>query len=261
MVKLNQPSISGLNSWDNHVEKVIDVIIEALSMFYSQDGIDKLKEEFSIENDEREIEIIVNTVLYFFLCKANRCLQQKRRNGKRRGLSTFPEFDSQHKPNPNDRSISSIKRQQKRPDFIWGYADFSKSTNPNDKYKGNREFVIECKRLGSPPSKSNYLNKKYANEGIKRFIDNNHRYGENESASAMVGYIEDMEFTEILQEVNQTIESKLGIDKLTKQSENWQEKSTTQLKHSFERDFEKSPFTLHHLWLDLKGCYPRKTKI
>jgi hypothetical protein len=251
MIKPNQPRISKLNSWDAHVEKVIEVTIEALLLFHSEEGIDKLKQELSIVGDWREIENKLNTVLYFFLCKANRDLKRKKK-----GLNTFPQYEPQNKNNPDDRTIEAIKRQFKRPDFTWGYADFTPSNNPNADYKGDRTFVIECKRLGSPPSKTTILNNKYASEGIKRFIADEHRYGEDETSSAMVGYIEDMEFEDILTQVNQAIDQKLKIDKLAKITD-WQEKSTAHLHHSFERSFEKSPFTLHHLWIDLRGCYPR----
>lgn len=249
MIKNKQPRISKLNSWDRHVERVMEVTVEALSLFHSAEGADKLKEEFSIIDDWRETEDKLNTVLYFLLCKANRNL--KTRN---RGLDIFPDYESRNKPNPNDRSINAIKRQQKRADFTWGYADFSL---PED-HKGNRDFVIECKRLGSRPSKSTVLNEKYAIEGIQRFIADSHRYGEDESSGAMVGYIENMDSEDILTEVNVAITAHLKVDTLAKHSPDWQEKSTTRLGHAFDRPFEKSPFTLHHLWLDLRDCYPRK---
>ncbi len=252
MIKHSQPRISQLNSWDRHVGRVIEVAIEALSLFHSAEGADKLKEELSVVGDSREMEDKLNTVLYFLLCKANRHLQKQNR-----GLGIFPSYESRNTPNPNDRSIDAIKRQQKRADFTWGYADFSAT----DTCKGNRDFVIECKRLGSPPSKSTVLNKKYAIEGIQRFITDSHRYGEDESSGAMVGYIENMEFGDILTEVNTEITAKLKIEQIVKHSEAWQEKSTTHLGHSFDRPFEKSPFTLHHLWIDLKDCYPRKITV
>lgn len=256
MVKRSQPRISKLNSWDEHSEKVMDVIVEALLLFYSEEGASKLKEELSIANDWREIEVKLNTILYFFLCKANRVLQQEIKDGKKRGVNTFPEYEPQNSFNLNDRSIEAIKRQFKNPDITWGYADFTPSDDVNDSYKGNRNFVIECKRLGSPPSKSTVLNKKYVTEGIKRFLNDEHRYSENELTSAMIGYIEDMKFEDILTEVNQTIDKQLKIAKLVKITD-WQEKSTTQLHHSFNRPFHKSPFKLHHFWIDLRDYYPR----
>jgi hypothetical protein len=261
MIKRNQPRISELDSWNEHSKKVTSVIIEALSLFYSEEGINKLKEEFSIEDDFREIEVKLNTVLYFFLCKANRVLQKEHKGDKKKGLNTFPEYEPQNSPNPNDRTIESIKRQGKKPDITWGYADFTLSDNIDESYKGNRKFAIECKRLGSPPnpSKSTVLNKKYSTEGIKRFLNDEHRYGEDEVSGAMVGYIEDMEFDDIFKEVNQTIDRHLKIESLVKTT-NWREKSTTKLHHEFERPFKKSPFTLHHFWIDLRGCYPRSQK-
>jgi hypothetical protein len=256
IINRNRPSISSLNSWDKHAEKVIDVLVEALLLFYTEEGVNKLTEEFSIADDWREIEVKLNTALFFFLCKANRNLQQKKKTGENRGLNSFPEYEPQNSPNPNDRTIESIKRQGKKPDITWGYADFTPSDDINDSYKGNRKFAIECKRLGTPSSKSNILNKKYITEGIKRFVTDEHCYGENESSGAMVGYIEDMEFDTIFNEVNQNIETQLSIEKLAKLTD-WQEKSTTQLHHSFERPFQISPFKLHHFWIDLRGCYPR----
>ena len=113
MIKLNQPRISKLNSWDVHVERVIEVTIEALSLFHSDEGINKLKKEFSIVGDWREIENKLNTVLYFFLCKANRDLKRKKK-----GLNTFPQYEPQNKNNPDDRTIEAIKRPVHYPQIL-----------------------------------------------------------------------------------------------------------------------------------------------
>jgi hypothetical protein len=137
--------------------------------------------------------------------------------------------------------------EQKKPDF---------SLELNDDLNDGVFFHIECKRLGSATSGSWKYNEKYVENGIYRFTTDTFCYGIDSPSGAMVGYIEDMELEDILTQVNKTIDQKLKIDKLAKITD-WQEKLTTHLNHSFERSFEKSPFILHHLWIDLRDCYPR----
>lgn len=178
---MNQPRISKLDTWRDHEERVIKAILLGLSFLRSDDGTKRLKDELNLP-DKRKPEDKISTVLNLYFNQATRQLWQKKRNGKRLGPSTFPKPQTPKAPNPHDRSIASIERERKIPDFKWEFVDHS----CEDELKGDRDFDIECKRLGKPTSPSWKLNKQYVQDGIRRFLTNGHRYGEDESSGAMI---------------------------------------------------------------------------
>lgn len=255
---MSQSHISRLDTWRDHEERVIEAIITGLSLLRSEEGLLRLRNELEL-TDNRKLEDKISTVLYWYFVKATRQLWQKKRNRKKRGPVSFPKFQIPKPPDPNDRSSVSIERERKIPDFKWGFVDDTCYNTQEDQYKGDRDFDIECKRLGKPTSTSWKLNEQYVKNGIRRFITNEHRYGENESSGAMIGYIENMELDAIFGEINLVIITNLEpIPPLSKPSEGWQEHATSRLDHEFERPFPESPFHLWHFWVDLRGCYPRK---
>lgn len=90
--------------------------------------------------------------------------------------------------------------------------------------------------------------------GVRRFITEEHAYAMGEKSSAMVGYIQNMELDSILLEVNAAMS---GFPEKMKWIENnknnYQEGGgVTQLSHILERPFPISPFLLHHFWVDLR---------
>jgi hypothetical protein len=214
---------------------IIGRINQSLALLCSETGIERITSEFKNPNDKRRIENRINRAFLFCL---KDCFPAKR-------YRIFQELSIQPK---NDTSYENS--EDARPDLtiIQLVDDISSD--------GGLDFHIECKRLGSSTSPSWEYNKKYVENGIRRFISDSFHYGIDSPSGAMVGYIEDMEFDDILTQVNQAIDQQLKIDNLAKTMD-WQEKSTTHLNHSFERSFEKSPFKLHHLWIDLRDCYPR----
>ena len=127
----------------------------------------------------------------------------------------------------------------------------------------NFYFHIECKRLGSPIS-SGKLTLKYVKDGIRRFIDESHRYGQHTQSGAMIGYLEDMTRNEIYQEVNAEIEAvkqallpPSKITPLLLSQAGWQDNAASRLSNNLERSFPITPFTLWHFWVDLRNRYPR----
>lgn len=251
---MSRHRISELDTWQDHEERVIEAIIEGLSILRSEEGLSKLKVELSLD-DSRKIEDRINTVLCWCLNKATRQLGQRKEKGKRRGPANFPRPQTPKFPNPYDRSETSIGRERKIPDFKWGFVDHTSFNNPDNEYKGARDFDIECKRLGKKIP-SGALTQKYVQNGILRFITNEHRYGEDESSGAMIGYVENMGFDNILSEVNEAIaSSSVSLPPLSKPSEGWQEHATSRLDHEFGRSFPETPFHLYHFWIDLRGCY------
>ena len=244
---MSQPHIFELDIWRDHEERVIETILFGLSLLRSDDGVERLKNELSLP-DTRKPEDKISTVLNWYLIKATRQLWQKTDdNGKRRGPSNIPKPQNPKAPNPHDRSIASVNRERKKPDFKWGFVDHA----CKDEFKGDRDFDIECKRLGKSTKPSLYVQ-----DGIRRFITDEHRYGEDESSGAMIGYIENMEFDDILQEVNAEIAITLrSVPQLSKPLDGWKEQATSRLEHEFKRPFPISPFHLWHFWIDLRGCY------
>ena len=86
-------------------------------------------------------------------------------------------------------------------------------------------------------------------------MEGSHGYGQACSSGAMIGYIQNMDFDEILSEVNSTCCDK-QIPGIVLSDAGWQEDGISRLDHGFERLFPISPFDLRHLWVDLRRHYP-----
>jgi hypothetical protein len=214
---------------------MVEDVERSLALLRSETGINRINAEFANGKYNRNVENRVNRAFLFYLregCRQYTIVQE---------LPIQPKTDTPYSPS-----------EEKKPDFSF----FSLELN-DDLHEGVY-FHIECKRLGSATSRSWNYNEAYVNNGIRRFTTDEFCYGIDRAMGAMVGYIEDMDSEAILTEVNAAIAAHLKVDTLAKHSPDWQEQATTRLGHTFDRPFEKSPFTLHHLWLDLRGCYPRK---
>lgn len=210
-------------------KSIIDGLNQSLTLLRNGIGIERITDEINESEYNREVEIRINRAFYY-------CLKDV-------FLPQYNIVPVQEAPIQPRLGMPFTTAERKKPDF---------SLILNDDLNEGIFFHVECKRLGL----SREYNKKYVNEGIHRFTTEEYCYGIDYSYGAMVGYIEDMEFEDILTQVNQAIDQKLKIDKLAKITD-WQEKSTTHLNHSFNRSFKESKFTLHHLWIDLRDCYPR----
>lgn len=70
----------------------------------------------------------------------------------------------------------------------------------------------------------------------------------------MVGYVETSDFDVILKEVNTSL-SIIQPKLLKKGSQDavWTSTECNLLENTFDRPFPVSPFTLRHLWIDLRG--------
>ncbi len=247
--------------WLDHEERVIEAILEALVILKSEEKLKRLNVIITNEEDGRAIEDKINRELFFCLRRANAVLLQKGR-----GVKNEPQYESRNQPNEHD--ITPPSANYKRVDIWWGYFDELVAYRSSE--RGPKYFYIECKRLGSKiPSGS--LNQKYIQNGVVRFVSEEHRYGQHTQSGAMIGYLEDMTCEEIFQEVNAAIEQveqalspQTNISPLLPPQTGWHDKATSRLTHQLERLFPKSPFTLWHFWLDLRNCYPRtrkKTKV
>ena len=136
---------------------------------------------------------------------------------------------------------------RKRPDFKWRMQDDS-ALSPEALTK---DFDIESKRLGKRTSPSWVLTRNYVTEGIIRFLSESHRYGNNASDGAMIGYVQDWDVNEILADVNHYIRAQ-KLYAIPPMRFNRDRKAVIQTRQSLKRsEFAPSSFCLHHLWVDL----------
>lgn len=227
---MSQPHLSQLNLWKKHEQRVLEVLLEALSILSKKTGL-------------LQSEIYLNRELYFCLLEANHRL---RKLGK--GFDHPPVTEGKNPPSPDDEQRA--KREDKIPDFSWGFIDDLAS----DSRWSARYFVIECKRLGKPSPANWILNENYSHHGMVRFITMEHGYAKNEISGAMVGYVQSMDFDEILQEVDAEAK-KLSIAPLVLSPAGWQMNGTSLLSHKLTRPFLASSFLLKHIWVDMRSCY------
>lgn len=227
---MSQPHISRLRSWERHVSHAIEVLLAALAILQSKEGL-------------AQSEIDLNRELYFCLLEANR---QQWILGK--GFDHPPISEAKNPPYPDDEHRA--KRESKIPDFQWGLIDHTII----DPRHSARYFVFECKRLGKPPRADWVLNENYVENGIKRFMTEEHGYAKGEKSGAMIGYIQSMDVKDILKEVNMAAKI-ASIPLLSFSKDNWHKQGTYNLEQMLIRPFALSPFLLMHFWIDLRSCY------
>src|SRR5690606_8733208 len=116
-----QPRLSKLNLWKRHEERVCEVLAHALVLLQNKSGLIQ---------DEDEL----NRELFFCLREANAYFY-----AQGRGVENTLDYDSKNQPS----SLHSRKapREDKRPDFQWGFRDPSEQ----DPQKQEKPFCIECK--------------------------------------------------------------------------------------------------------------------
>jgi hypothetical protein len=150
-----------------------------------------------------------------------------------------PSYETRNPPTPDTEDSAS---ERKVPDICWGYLDHEEP----DPRRSARNFVIECKRLGSSTPSGWVFNVRYVTDGVQRFIDPDWRYGKDVASGAMVGYIESMTADDILAEVNTAaVDSRIPpIRHLTAAA------PLHELDHVLARTFRVNPFRLIHLWIE-----------
>lgn len=232
---MSQPRISQVSLWKNHEKRVVEVLVLALLLLREKTDLilSKVNEE------------ALNTELYFCLIEANKLLRAQN-IGK--GFAYPPVAEGRNPPHTEDKLDSP--RKKKIPDFYWGYIDHLEF----DPRKSARNFYIECKRLGKPLQREKILTTLYIQNGVKRFITEEHAYAKGEESSAMVGYVQNMTLIAIFDEVNVAARSNANepITLLNLKGE-WQEQGVSKLEHVLERKFSISPFRLNHFWVDLRN--------
>jgi hypothetical protein len=220
--------------WARHEERILEVLSVALEMLRKKSNLPKR------ENG-------INIKLYFMIRRANHKLR-----AIGRGLEHIPVWEAHNQPISEDEEDKS--RLNKKPDFQWQMID-DFETNPEKAYK---HYTIECKRLGKPSSKTWVLNENYVTNGILRYVKKEFGYGKFTSSGAMIGYIQNMNLTEILTEVNR-FARKESVTTINSPIYGWNEDGVSKLEQCVHRpEVPLTPFYLYHLWVDLRNLYHKK---
>lgn len=190
-------------------------------------------------------EIGLNRQLYACLLKANRELDPD-------GSYPPPVVECCNQPDFDESSRS--QRENKRPDFTWGFAD----PHESDYLKSAKQFIVECKRIGNSQRLKWVLNRNYIQHGILRFIEPTWAYARRFPSAMMVGYWQNMEWGQLLADINQFADDD-DVPPLILISDG-SALTLVKLQHSLTRAFPISPFRLDHLWVDLRDNQPIKAR-
>lgn len=220
------------NSWKNFKKHIAVLITEALLMLRQRDDLVKC-------------ELELNRLFYLCLMEATHKLTESE--------PTFnlplPAYDGRNPPHLKDKQ--KAKREDSRPDIYWTLMDHG--ANYPD---WCRTFALEGKRLGEPTSRTWVLNKQYVTDGILRFFQEDKGYGKGCEVGAMVGYIQNKSFDEILDEVNSHITAyECSIPLLVLSDGGWKDQGVSHLSHTFQRSYIPLQFFLQHFWVDMKDCF------
>lgn len=224
MMHADVPRIRSQRLWRTREAKCIAIIERALVLFRQRDSF-----------PEPEIEL--NRLFYFCLIAASRELYPDD--------EVAPVTECCNQPDLDDGART--RREQKRPDIQWIYLDRYES----DPQKSSRQFVVECKRLGTPPRADWVLNLNYVEHGVARFRNPDWAYAKRAESGAMIGYMQSMTPPAILVAVNDECRNQALPDVALTGA--WTPAGTARLEHAFERNFEISPIRLYHFWVDLRA--------
>jgi len=222
------PSIFDKDLWAEREERVLDLCARSLR---------KLR---ACPDVSTQPETEINRKLFLCMAQANRDLTAI---GK--GLDHLPQPEAANLPDPSDERRADWER--KIPDFQWQIIDHLAPAMDSV-----RCYAIECKRLGSPPRRDWILNEEYVVNGMCRFAEETHRYGNRCRSGAMIGYMQSMSFETIVIEVNAHARAH-GGGELTPPTSCGDRKDITKLESALRRNFPVSPFNLRHLWVELRS--------
>lgn len=226
-----RPRISTLRLWQRHEERVLAVLTRALQMIVTVPDMPTNEDE-------------INRLLCRCLNRANFELSQQ---GE--GLASPVVYEARNQPSADDGQRAA--REDKRPDFQWGFVNMEES----DPDRASVFYTIECKRLGQSGRKDWILNENYAEHGVKRFATREHGYGMGVSSGAMVGYVQNMEYVQVLEEVSRALEAR-GLSPILLSRSGWRKDGATRLEEALDRpSVPPSPFCLRHVWVDMRHCY------
>ena len=156
-----------------------------------------------------------------------------------------PAWELPRQPVSSEELTGGKKR--KRPDFTCScHNHFASGPDEHEV-----PFHIECKRLGSPTSRSWDLVRNYVVKGMKRFDSREHEYGKRAPSGMMIGYIISLSPHEIVTEVNR------HKDRHFRNCPDiifaWSSGYVHRTEHSITRQHvAPASFRLTHIWADLR---------
>lgn len=213
--------------WERHEQHVLNVFQLALL---------RLKKEKHLPKDEPTL----NEKLYVHARNVYCSLPREQKP------MSFVKRNSEIPP----RRIEEVRERwtKKKPDFQWELIN-TQETNPE---KAIKEYTIECKRLVRNTGSRRFINE-YVVSGIIRFVSKEHRYGIGAESGAMIGYVQNLGYEEILKQINLTVQES--------QEYKIPEITFNNLKglagigkgnHTLKRkEVSPSNFDLHHIWVEL----------
>ncbi|MFC1588031.1 hypothetical protein ACFL54_06965 [Planctomycetota bacterium] len=143
---------------------------------------------------------------------------------------------------------------QKRPDFTCSLYN-SCADSPEEL---EIPFHVECKLLGEPTSPSWNLCKNYTTNGIARFDNTTHAYGERASSGVMIGYIISMTPKTVLKNINQYKRQEMKqvpdiVFRWVRETFVWKSRNAFNRAH-----VQPMEFCLTHIWVNLNHNYKKK---
>lgn len=183
---------------------------------------------------ERENELNRTLAVLVRKCRKEWC----KANG--RELQGHPIYHAKGQPGSLDEPAQT--GENKEPEFTWGFTDYLDDIDKN--------YHVECKRL-KEDKRHDYCNG-YVTNGIRRFVEKEWSYGIGCESGLMIGYIQGMEFTDILHWVNHYTEKHLFPVLILEGR--WNKNDVSRLENVLDRPYVlPSPFKLVHLWVDLRA--------
>jgi hypothetical protein len=209
------------DTWESWEKSVLEIFSMALLELISEKTLPEKEDGLN-----RMLSVIVRK------CKREWCIANNRE------LQGHPIYHACGQPSSKHR-IKQPK-ENKIPEFTWGFTDYLEEVE--------RDYIVECKRLCQ--DKYHYC-KEYVTSGIKRFVEKEWSYGYGCKSGLMIGYIQEMEFEDILYWVNYYAR-KHSFAPLTLEGQ-WQTEDISRLENILDRPrVPVSPFKLVHLWADLR---------
>lgn len=209
------------DTWENWEKHILEIFSTALL-------------ELILRKPLPEKENDLNRVLAYIVreCRRKWCVINNRE------LQGHPLYHVKGQPNSED--AAQQPKEDKVPDFTWGFTDFQNNVDKN--------YHVECKRLREDKY---HFCREYVTNGMKRFVEKEWSYGSGCESSLMIGYIQGMEFEDILYWVNHYAENHFLPPLILKGK--WEKKEISRLENSLNRPhIPISPFKLVHLWADLR---------
>jgi len=206
------------NFWYNMQIAYLQVCRDSAFILHQKSLIEKKK--YTNEDDiSRDFYFAIEEVVY-----SSNYIKQK---------LNLPTFQANSQPLAIDKI--KVKREDKRPDFMWSYFDYVN--------RQRLDFHIECKRLRRD---KNHHCKEYVYNGVNRYLDKEWSYGLHCEMGLMIGYVEELIIEDCVAQIENNLK-KLSLPTLQKLTVEDYDAEIVFLHHKVDRvDIPKSPFELHH---------------